>query len=291
MYYRRKLLLALLEVFDGNLSNTDCEKLLFNFCEKTGKNHYDFFPYHYGPFSFISYHDKRRLTEQGLLKATSDFQLNTKHSYLNELEAEDQKALSELKANGLRGNRLVRKTYQEYPQFAARSEILEQLFTNPEIKQLKSAWNSDTTPTVFTLGYEGLTIDGFLNKLIENNIMLVVDVRNNPHSMKYGFSKHNLSDCIEKAGMKYVHIPELGIPSAMRKGLGIKVSHEQLFTRYETEILPDQGEAEKRLLELIAAYPRLALICFEAEVRSCHRYTLIENLQKGNDIIKPVVHL
>ena len=31
MYYRRKLLLALIEVFDGNLKSTDCEKLLFNF--------------------------------------------------------------------------------------------------------------------------------------------------------------------------------------------------------------------------------------------------------------------
>jgi uncharacterized protein (DUF488 family) len=73
--------------------------------------------------------------------------------------------------------------------------------------------------------------------------------------------------------------------------LGIKVSHEQLFTRYETEILPDQGEARKRLIELIAAYPRVALICFEAEARLCHRYTLVEYLHKGNDIKKPVVHL
>ena len=29
MYYRRKVLLALLEVFGGSLKNTDCEKLLF----------------------------------------------------------------------------------------------------------------------------------------------------------------------------------------------------------------------------------------------------------------------
>ena len=68
MYYRRKLLLALLEVFDGNLNNTDCEKLLFNFCKVTGSNHYDFFPYRFGPFSFVSYYDKRRLTADLSLK-------------------------------------------------------------------------------------------------------------------------------------------------------------------------------------------------------------------------------
>jgi hypothetical protein len=29
MYYRRKVLLALVEVFGGSLKNMDCEKLLF----------------------------------------------------------------------------------------------------------------------------------------------------------------------------------------------------------------------------------------------------------------------
>ena len=63
MYYRRKILLALIEVFGGSLPNTDCEKLLFTFCQQTGKNHYDFFPYKFGPFSFLSYYDKRRMID------------------------------------------------------------------------------------------------------------------------------------------------------------------------------------------------------------------------------------
>ena len=79
MYYRRKILLALLEVFDDSLKSTDCrQKFLFNFCQQTGKNHYDFFPYKYGPFSFLSYYDKRRMIDLELLKSADDFQLNTK---------------------------------------------------------------------------------------------------------------------------------------------------------------------------------------------------------------------
>ncbi|MFZ5919818.1 MAG: hypothetical protein ACOYY3_02060 [Chloroflexota bacterium] len=78
MYYRRKILLALIEVFGGSLQNTDCEKLLFNFCQQTGKNHYDFFPHKYGPFSAVSYYDKQRLIDLGLLKPVKDFQLNTR---------------------------------------------------------------------------------------------------------------------------------------------------------------------------------------------------------------------
>jgi uncharacterized protein (DUF488 family) len=291
MYYRRKLLLALLEVFDGNLNNTDCEKLLFNICKVTDKNHYDFFPHRFGPFSFVSYYDKHRLTELGLLKQAQDFQLNTKHSYLGELEHSDRKALLDLKASGLRGNRLVKKTYRENPQFTVRSEILEKLFDSEEIKQLQFAWNTDKSPFVFTMGYEGLTIDAFLNKLITYNIMAVVDVRNNPQSMKYGFSKKSFSDYIEKAGMRYSHIPELGIPSAMRKGLGIEVSHKTLFQKYETELLPKQEKAKTELLDLVAKYPRIALVCFEADHHFCHRDTLINHLQKNKPFHKSVVHI
>jgi len=293
MYYRRKILLALLEVYGGSLKRTDCEKLLFNFCQTTGKNFYDFFPYKYGPFSFMSYFDKRRLTEMGLLKQTDDFQINTDYSYLDEIDAVDKKALLNFKANigALRGDKLVKKTYREFPQFASRSKIAARLFDVDELRQIQFAWNKETKPFVFTLGYEGLTIDAFLYKLINNNIFAVVDVRNNPQSMKYGFSKKSFKQYIENAGIKYFHIPELGIPSSMRKELGNSVSHKDLFWKYETELLPEHKDAQKKLLTLIENYSRIALVCFEADHHFCHRNTLVEHLQKENNLPNPVRHL
>jgi uncharacterized protein (DUF488 family) len=86
-----------------------------------------------------------------------------------------------------------------------------------------------------------LTIDSFLNKLIANNITVVVDVHNNPQSMKYGFAKKSFKQYIESAGMKYIHTPELGIPSTMRKGLGESVSHKTLFKAYESKLLPNRN--------------------------------------------------
>lgn len=47
MYYRRKIMLAMLELFGGTLDSTDCEKLLFLFCHRTRKKYYDFSPYPY----------------------------------------------------------------------------------------------------------------------------------------------------------------------------------------------------------------------------------------------------
>jgi uncharacterized protein (DUF488 family) len=293
MFYRRKVLLALIEVCGGSLKKTDCEKLLFNFCQTSGKNYYDFFPYQYGPFSFMSYFDKLHLTELGLLKQTDDFQLNSDHSYLNELEPVDKKALLNFKASigDMRGDKLIKKTYREFPQFAARSKVAEKLFDADELKQIQFAWNIDTKPILFTIGYEGLTIDAFLNKLIAYNINVVVDIRNNPQSMKYGFSKKSFKQYVEKTGMKYIHIPELGIPSTMRKGLGKNISHESLFRKYEAELLPSHEEAQKNLLNLIATHSRIILVCFEADHNFCHRNTLVEHIRKRQSLVHPILHL
>lgn len=283
----------MIEVFGGGLKNTDCEKLLFNFSQQTGKNHYDFFPYQYGPFSFISYYDKRRLVELGLLKSTDDFQLDRKHSYLNELTLADKAALLKFKLSigNLRGDKLLKKTYRKFPKFAARSKIAERLFDPDELNQIKFAWNTDAKPLVFTIGYEGLTIDAFLNKLIANNITVVVDVRNNPQSMKYGFSKKSFKQFVESAGMKYIHIPELGIPSAMRKRLGESVSHTTLFQKYENELLPKQEAEIRQLIDLTNQNERIALVCFEADHHFCHRQTLVEHLQKNKSFKRAVIHL
>lgn len=293
MYYRRKILLALVEVFGGSLKNTDCEKLLFNFCQQTGKNHYDFFPHQYGPFSFLSYYDKRRMIELGLLKAADDFQLNKKHSYLKELKHTDRIALIKFRSTigNLRGDKLVKKTYREFPQFSARSKIVERLFDTEELKQLQVAWNKDKKPYVFTIGYEGLTIDAFLNKLIANNMTIVVDIRNNPQSMKYGFSKKSFKQYIDNVGMKYIHIPELGISSSMRKALSRGTSRKALFKTYESKLLPKQEVAIKQLIDLTNKKERIALVCFEADHHSCHRHKLVEYLQKIKAFKRAVIHL
>ena len=293
MYYRRKILLALLEAFGGSLRNTDCEKLLFNFCQYVGKNHYDFFPHQYGPFSFVSYSDKRRLIDLELLKSTDDFQLNTKHSYIKELTPADRKALLNFKRTigDLRGDKLVKKTYREFPHFSSRSKIVERLFDKEELKQLQFAWSMDKKPCLFTIGYEGLSIDAFLNKLIANNVSIVIDVRNNPQSLKYGFSKKSFKQFVENAGMKYIHIPELGIPSTIRKGLGTKISHQTMFQKYKTKLLPKQVTAIEQLLDLTNKNERLALVCFEADHQFCHRHTLVEYLQKTKAFKRIVIHL
>jgi hypothetical protein len=288
MYYRRKVLLALLEAFGGRLGKTDCEKLLFLFCQTTKRNYYDFFPYQYGGFSFVSYFDKNILARDGFLENSDDFVLATNESFLSQLKREDRIALVSLGTETKeRGNVLVQKIYREYPFFALRSKIAINLLSPEEIKWAKSLyWNLDNSPCLFTLGYEGLSIDSFLNKLISNNIHVLIDVRNNPFSMKYGFSNPGFKGYIEKTGIKYYHIPQLGIPSELRKSLGTPKSYTDLFIHYQKNILPENLAYVEIIKQLIQEHSRVALTCFEADYQSCHRHKITDHLEEQGFNIK-----
>lgn len=292
MYYRRKVLLALVEAFGCRLGRTDCEKLLFLFCQTAQKNYYDFFPYQYGGFSFVSYHDKSILTRDGYLETGEDFSLATNESYLTQLKPIDQQALLTLARNTKeRGKALIKKIYREYPYFAYKSKITTRMLSSDELAWINNLhWNFDNASCLFTLGYEGLSIDAFLNKLIANNIHALVDVRNNPFSMKFGFSNPRFQDYVERAGIKYYHIPQLGIPSELRKGLGIANTHTRLFTYYEKNILPHNLIYIEKIKHLIQEHSRIALTCFEADSQSCHRHKVTNYLEKQGFDVK-ILHI
>lgn len=293
MFYRRKLLLALLESFGGTLPRTDCQKLLFLFCQYTQQNHYDFFPYKYGNFSLLAYQDKGRLTELGFLNDAENFELKKHLSFMTELKPKDQRSLrwfsSEFKE--LRGVDLLRKVYLEYPQYTCRSEILPDILTTDEIQRVQIYWNNDTSPCLFTLGYEGLTIDSYLHVLISNNIQALLDVRKNPSSMKYGFSKNALKGYLEKAGIQYFHLPELGISSELRQDLTTPESYKHLFERYISEILPYQSSALEHVQNVLSTYNRIALMCFENDYHFCHRHKIAEYFDQSPSFHTRIVHL
>ena len=45
---------------------------------------------------------------------------------------------------------------------------------------------------LFTIGYEGISLETYINKLIINDVNVLCDVRKNAYSQKYGFSKQTL---------------------------------------------------------------------------------------------------
>jgi len=289
MYYRRKILLALIEVFGGELDNTDFEKLLFLFCKKSQNTYYDFFPYKFGCFSYVSYSDKRILTKQGFLDNVEKFKLSSQTNFLNMIKLQDKNALIAFseKMKHLKGKNLIRKVYTEFPYYASRSEIIKEVFTENEFDEIfgKASYYKKKNETIlFTLGYEGLTIDAYLNKLLKNKIRLVIDVRKNPRSMKFDFNQSKLKKYLFSVDIDYLHLPELGIESDFRKNLNSLSDYEKLLKLYENTILINNEKFLISILENLKKYNRISLLCFEKQFNMCHRSKIAEYLKTKNNV-------
>jgi uncharacterized protein (DUF488 family) len=283
MYYRRKILLALLQKLGGNVPATDFQKLLFLFSNKQKVPSFEFVPYYYGCFSFQSYADKRALTHYGMLAEDENrWVIKDPGNYTEMLTKEDNIVLKEVIAEHgeVRGEKLMRYVYLQFPYFAINSRAKKNLLSKNEWDKIEAQKPVARHQCFFTIGYEGRSIDGYLNELVKHGIKTLFDVRKNAFSMKYGFSKAQLKDSIEKLGMEYCHIPELGIDSSDRKELHSQADYDRLFEDYERNVLPKQSRSLHTIAERIKKSEQIALTCFEKDPAQCHRTRIANAIQK-----------
>jgi uncharacterized protein (DUF488 family) len=132
----------------------------------------------------------------------------------------------------------------------------------------------DRTEGIYTIGYEDLRLDQFLNKLRENRIDTVVDVRLTPSSRRAGFSKGVLAKALDAAGIAYIHERDLGNPpdnrAAFRRG-----PLEEGRCRMKARLENGSAPALQRLVER-ATQERVAVLCVEVADARCHRQVIVE---------------
>ncbi len=295
LFDRQKRLLALVDAIGGEIGNLDFQKLLFLYCRETeGPPAYEFVPYKYGGFSFTSYADKRRLIARGLLvdeelawKLTPSGKSVAKSSSL------DRTGMNQFAKRyaSLRGDALVIETYRRHPYYAIRSEMAERVLAGDDLAlmAINAARPAASAPGLCTIGYEGRPLEAYLNRLIQDGVTILCDVRRNPLSRKYGFSKSTLSNACEGVDIRYEHLPELGIASEERRELHTQADYDALFAVYERETLPKQPRALKTIRSWIEAGERVALTCFEKLPMQCHRHCVAEALE--GLMRKTAVHL
>lgn len=199
-------------------------------------------------------------------------------NYLQQLKQDDHRLLLEVKTNfGKMSTRdLIRHTYLLDPFYATNSKIAKNILTADELKKVDE-FNSRKQGTILhTIGYEGLSLEKYLVRLLMNNVKVLLDVRSNPISMKFGFSKNQLKKYCEFLGIQYKHIPELGISSEIRKKFKSQRTYEKLFDYYLQNIIPETLELQYHVLNLLAEHQSIALTCFEANPHQCHRKLLAE---------------
>jgi uncharacterized protein (DUF488 family) len=137
---------------------------------------------------------------------------------------------------------------------------------------------------IFTIGYEGTTMDAFVAALLAAGVARVIDVRALPLSRRPGFSKTPLSGALRHAGIGYVHLKALGTPKRGR-GAAKKGDVATLRTVYHEQLeLPEAQAAAARLLDLAAEMPS-ALLCFERDPCHCHRTLLMEAVGQGAEVV------
>ena len=254
-------------------------------------DYYDFVPYHYGCYSFQAQSDLELMVARGWLDETEK-QIKLRHRIGACLDAGQLKLLMAFVAEKgkLRGNELLKYVYKNYPYYAVRSQIIDEVLRKSEqgeITAVKQKLQSNAKK-LFTIGYEGLSFEAYVNTLLENNVRLLCDVRRNPLSRKYGFSKGSLSVLLPKLGITYEHIPALGIPSALRQSLETAKDYAQLFRRYRKQ-LPQQTDSLTHIEALLKQHKRVALTCFEKKHTSCHRYCVSDFLEEKKKL--KVCHL
>ncbi len=293
MFYRQKILISFIEIFGGQLPSVDLQKLLFLYCQTSHQNHYDFFPYKSGAFSFTICYDKKKLITQGILRDSDDFKLLSSESFISQIKSNDRVKLKVFatKYRDLRGQDLIRKTYLDYPLYAVKSESASNVLNTDELRIVSSVCNSDPTPLLFTIGYESNTIDKYLFRLIAYNVNMLVDVRKNSFSHKHGFTQKDLKTYAEKAGITYHHLPDLGIASYLRKELDNPNDYHELFDYYAKNILPTQSLAISKLKHWLNLNRRIAITCFEANPLMCHRHKIAELIDVDPELNISVFHL
>ena len=137
---------------------------------------------------------------------------------------------------------------------------------------------------LFTVGYEGTTIDTFIADLLANNIDCILDVRALAFSRKPGFSKTRLAQRLKRADIQYIHLAELGTPKDMREKLKSTYDYSSFFKKMATYLATKKDAIEVAYNHVTNS--TCCLMCFERLAAQCHRKIVARKIKArdGNDL-------
>ncbi len=283
MLVRQRILIEFLHQAARPVSKLELVKWMFLLRQETQESFktsfYDFVPYHYGPYSFCLNREIESLVESGwILAEERTWELVRKP---DDAVAGTNGVVREVRSLVRRfgdrpQNEVIDQVYSRYPEYTVNS------------KRAKLATRKIADPQVFTAGYEGLQVDGFLNLLVQEGIQSLVDVRSNPIARRYGYHRGTLSKLCSLLGIQYTHVPALGIRSELRRSLETQADYDHLFENYRRDTLVEERQWVERVSESVTAQPSV-LVCMESCPSRCHRSRLATEISKITRL--PIVHL
>lgn len=139
--------------------------------------------------------------------------------------------------------------------------------------------------SVYSIGHSSQPVADLLGRLVENEIDAVVDVRSAPYSRRFpDFDLPALRDKLAAAGLRYIHMPELGGRPGDRSFYD--ADGRVLYSRLAA------SEAFRAGLERLikgAEARKVAVLCSEEDPLRCHRWRLIGITLEESGV--PMLHI
>lgn len=247
----------------------DFQRLLFDYsrrCRERGVvAPYDFVIREHGPRSFTAAADRDRLARRGIFVSGAW-----------QLTAEGRRLAGNLKNRDV----AVFAARWQRRRDAAGTDGKQTPVGDHDRSEVADGNGSPNGGLLATIGYEGRSYEAYFNQLLGAGISRLCDVRRNPFSRKWGFSKRLLAQGCEDLGIRYEPFPELGIESKHRANFSDRAAYDRLFARYEATTLPRCRDAVGRIAGWIDAGERVAITCYEHDSRDCHRSRLASAIVK-----------
>ena len=136
------------------------------------------------------------------------------------------------------------------------------------------------TPGVFGAGYEGRTQGSLIAALLADDVQILIDVRFTPISRRPGLSKTKLGQALDDADIEYLHLKTLGNPKDNRDGFAdlTGLAGRRSRTRFRKLLQAGAAPAALETVTDLAETHRVALLCFEADERTCHRAVVLDEI-------------
>src|SRR5262244_2578486 len=143
----------------------------------------------------------------------------------------------------------------------------------PKLREARDAKPSSCETLIYSIGHS--TRDGteFIDLLRAHQIAILADIRTIPGSRRNPqFNRAELSEALQRAGIKYTHLPRLG---GLRKSIGPQSPNQAWrnasFRGYADYMQTEEFEAGLEELLKLASRGPLAMMCAEAVPWRCHR--------------------
>ncbi len=275
---RQKIMLTVIDELSKNklVSKTALVKSLFLIKYESSIESkvklYDFFPYKYGPFSYQCYYDLGKLISCGLV-TEKPLQLTTfgnkvisnSNESIESITLEIKEILHSLLKRFRKISEIIDYVYSKYPEYKVMSEY-------------EREHSQKNTPGIYTIGYEGRSIDEFLRTLIQNHISTVFDVRRHAFSRNVFFRKTLLSNYLAKIGIEYVAMPQLGVERELRIKLKETRNYSEIFNLYRRKIEQNKQYVKKIIHK--GEKHGVVIMCVEHDVNYCHRKEIANYIRR-----------